>query len=293
MEAIRESPLLRLPEPGEQADAGVYLLLPHPSDSDRPIPELPNLSMPVWAVVGLDGRLLMPVRPVSAAAPFDIRDNLEKCVRYAQTLSLTNPNEGALRRDCIDFALLRQGSSGTWCEAGEERVAGGLPLFYAGERIAFSVANRHEWPVYVCVLDFGLTGAITQLHPDHGVSEPLLPGRTLRRGILPGDENFLFLPDDFPFAPDPEDGLPTGGIETYKLFVTGRPADFGWLEQGWMRAASVGAQLPVRRLFDLAYAGIGDRGPQPVPPDADEAWTTVERSFRLQRHVEGAAGGDG
>ena len=124
-----------------------------------------------------------------------------------------------------------------------------------------------------------------------GLREPLLPGRTLRRGILPGDENFLFLPDDFPFAPDPEDGLPVGGIETYKLFVTARPADFGWLEQSWMRAASIGAQLPLRRLFDLAYAGIGERGPHPVPLDAEEAWTTVERSFRLQRPAGVAEGG--
>ncbi len=293
-EAIEESPLLRLLESGEEADAGVYLLLPHPAEADRPIPQLPHPSMPAWAAVGHDGRLLMPVRPVSAAAPFAIRDNLEKSVRYAQTLSLSNPNEGALRREGIDFTLLRQDSSGAWRDAGTaegERDAGGLPLFYAGERIAFSVTNHHEWPVYVCMLDFGLTGAITQLHPDHGVSEPLLPGRTLCRGILPGDESFLFLPDDFPFAPDPEDGLPTGGVETYKLFVTGRPADFGWLEQSWMRAASVGAQLPLRRLFDLAYAGIGERGPHPVPLDAEEAWTTVERSFRLQRPVGVAEGG--
>lgn len=82
---------------------------------------------------------------------------------------------------CIRRGRGWEASDGVWVEA-EPKVDGGLPVFFEGERIAAQITNRHTAPIYVSVLDFGLTGALGLLYPWAGASEELAPGKCIELG---------------------------------------------------------------------------------------------------------------
>lgn len=280
---IDESQLLRLASPDE-ADVRVYLLPQRvAAGPDDPVPQLGALREAMWAVVGRDGRLMMPIHPLNEnGAPTILRENLEKVVRYDNALRLKNPNEHSLLKDKVEFTLLRQASHGGWEEAKPHDAAGPI-LFEEGDRVALKITNRHTTPIYISVLDFGLTGAIGLLHPIAGASEQLEAGRTVVVGERVGEEIELYVPDNFPYVPDPQGPVSEGGMETFKLFATTQPADFSVLVQGGQRGALRGGGLPLTQLLDMALTGQGTRDAKRNRLPPNEEWTTVERSFLLRR----------
>ncbi|MBS1251088.1 MAG: hypothetical protein MAG451_00118 [Anaerolineales bacterium] len=286
---IEASPLLRQAEDGEAGDARAYIIAPRDDAGEGdPVPQLNEITEASWAVVGQDGRLMMPTHAVNEAGVVGIlRDNLERVVRYRKALSLTNPNPDSRLNGKVEFRLKRQKPDGTW-EMAEAEDESGQIVFEEGDRIACEIVNRHSAPIYVSVLDFGLTGAISLLHPVAGASEQLVPGGSIQVGVRAGDEVELYMPDNFPYAPDPtDDQQPAGGAETFKLFATTHEADFSRLVQKGYRAIGLGqakgAGTPLGELLGMALTGHGTREARRnrVPPDAE--WTTVARSFVLRR----------
>jgi hypothetical protein len=72
-------------------------------------------------------------------------------------------------------------------------------------------------------LDLGAAGGIEVLYPLPGVSEALVPGRSLEIGFRKGQELEVFLPPELPFVR----GLETGSeITHFKLLLSTAPADF-------------------------------------------------------------------
>jgi hypothetical protein len=216
---------------------------------------------------------------------FVLRDDLEKAARYRQALALRNPNDDSPLKDQVDLILLRQTADGTWVEAKPEGESGQV-VYEDGERIAFRIVNRYKAPIYVSVLDFGLKGAVGQLHPIPGSREKLAPDGSVEVGVREGAELDLYLPDSFSEVPDPEDGKPRGGTETFKLFVTTHEADFSLLAQEGYRSIGPergkGTASPLGQLLDMALTGQGTRNVRRRQTQPDEEWTTVERSFFLQ-----------
>lgn len=292
-EEFRASPLLQVTDGSAEAQIRIYLLPPRtavaPGD---PVPQIRTLDRPTWAAVGADGKLMMPLHGVAEPdAPAVIRENLEKSVRHAQVLRLHN-HAGGLLAGKIGFTLLRQWPGHGWVEAVategiEENGAMGLAVFTEGERIGARITNHFGRPVFVSVLDLGLSGAVHLLHPIAGASEELLPGKSLEMGTRPGDEIVLALPDRFPFAPDPMEPAPAGGVETFKLLATTRPADFSWLESGPLRAPASAQMTRLEQLLALAYTGAGTRDARRNQVTWDEEWTTVERVFYLRSDLIG------
>lgn len=289
-ELIAKSDLLRLAGEHETADARAYLIAPRteaqPAD---PVPQLVEMAEATWAVVGLDGRLMMPIhRAAEPEVAATLRDNLEKAVRYRQALALRNPNEGSLLKGKVEFTLLRQRAGGGW-ENARPQDNGGMIVFEEGDRIASRIANHHTAPVYVSVLDFGLTGALGLLHPVEGASERLVTGKSVEIGVRDGDEIELYLPDNFPYVPDPEDAKkePVGGTETFKLYATTHEADFSQLVQdGYRGIGTRGAKdagTPLGQLLDMALTGLGTRDSRRNQVAPDEEWTTVECPFTLRK----------
>jgi hypothetical protein len=279
---IEASRLLRWAAGGRVADARAYLVAPRSRvGAGDPVPQLGTLAKATWAVVGQDGRLIMPLHGVgeSNATEF-VCDNLEKAARYRQALALSNPNAHSVLKGKVGFTLKRQDRDGAWVKV-EPEVDGGLPVFFEGERIAAEITNNHTAPVYVSVLDFGLTGALGLLHPVAGASEELAPGRCIEFGVRHGDEVTLYLPDNFPYIPDPSDEAPVGGTEIFKLLATVHKADFGLLLQPGYRA--IEQPTPLGRLLGMALTGHGRRDAQRNRLPLDEEWTTLERPFFLQR----------
>ncbi|MCE8423945.1 MAG: caspase family protein, partial [Candidatus Methanoperedens sp.] len=115
-ERIGRSALLSLVEAGETADVRAYIIASRTDvRSGDPVPQLKVVDKPVWAVVGQDGRLLMPIHDIDEASVVSILfDNLEKVARYRQAIVLSNPDEESLLKDKVDFILKRKEADGTW-----------------------------------------------------------------------------------------------------------------------------------------------------------------------------------
>lgn len=279
---IEDSALLRLSQPEEAADARIYLIparsTVQPNDA---VPQLGSLDKTVWAVVGRDGRLMMPARAAESGSVKAIRENLEKEVRYRQSLALVNPNRENVLNGKIGFVLKKQTADGGWVDAAADES--GVVVYEDRDRLAVEIFNNFSSPVYISIIDFGLTGAISLLHPIAGASERLGQGKTIQIGVRQGDEIELIMPDDFPYLPDPNDAE-AGGIETLKLFATTQEVDLSWLLQESFRDASSGegASAPLSQLLTMALTGRGTRDARRNQIDQDEEWTTAERMFYLR-----------
>lgn len=281
---IEESKLLRLARNGESADTRVYILAPRLKVTEGdPVPQLGSIIKATWAVVKQDGRLMMPIHLVEKGdAVSKLSKNLEEAARYKHALALRNPNNDSPLRGKIDFMLLRQTPDGSWVRAEQDDTNGQI-IFKTGERIAFKIVNNYISSIYVSVLDFGLKGAISLLHPIEGASEQLVPGREISVGDRDDDVIKLSFPDGFAEMADPYDKLPIGGVEAFKLIATTHEADFSPLTQEGYREASLkGVGTPLIKLMDIALTGFGTRDGIRTRVNPNEEWTTIERSFFLQ-----------
>ncbi len=289
------SPLLKVVGDRELAAARVYLLAPRtqatPAD---PVPQLAVVSAPTWAVVTENGELMMPPKGVDDHVK--VTENLEKLARYRQALALDNPDAASALRGKVSFELLRQGTDKQWIPA-EPEASGGQVVFEEGEAIAFRVTSHHDAPLFVNLLDFGLTGAVSLVYPARGAKEKLAPGVTFEIGTRPGDPKFtLKLPKEFPYADNPVRGAAIEGTETLKLFVTSGEADFTFLTQQGVRSAGAARPgSPLMLLLQTATGGGGafTRDIAVSVPVGEEDWTTVVRPFLLRRSSSAALKPDG
>jgi hypothetical protein len=272
---ISQSALLRLIEEGETADVRIYIVAPRTEVTEGdPVPQLKAVTKPTWAVVGQDGHLIIPTHVLDEPnVTALLRKNLEKIVRYRSALSLKNPNPSSLLKDKVEFILKRKGSDGTWIEAKPE-VNQWLPVFEEGDRLIFEIVNHYQYPIYISILDFGLTYGVNQLYPVTGASQRFDPAKKNDIGLRQGEEIELYLPDNFPDSQ-------VGGTETFKIFATIYPADFSLLLQGGLRQ---GDPL-LEQLLNMALTGEGDREARVIRPPQNQEWTTVERSFFLKRRA--------
>ena len=277
---IKASASLQLASNEADADMRAYVIAPRQAASvSDPAPQLGAVREATWAVVGRDGRVAMPLHAVSEpdVAPVLV-ENLEKISRYRAALALRNPNLNSGLKGKIAFTLLRQGLDGSWEEAQAAEV-GGSVTFQQGQSAAFRITSRHNAPVYFSVLDFGLSGAISLLHPYNAPSAELAPGQTIEIGTRPGEQIELYMPDNFPFIPDPVLGTVTSGAETFKLFVTSQRSSFQSLIQGGTREAR--DLNPLESLLGMALTGQGTRDARPLSMGPGDDWTTAECSFVL------------
>lgn len=264
-DAMVASPLLAEAR-ADAADIRVYLLAPRThAASDDPLPQIVHLAEVSWAAVDRSGQPVMP--PLSHDAPGAIATvlaNLELLSRHRNALLLDNP---ASTLD-VDFNLYREDTSGGW-----QLANGPDAVFGAGDCLAFEVVNREARPIFVSVLDFGLTGRIQLLYPPNKTSELVDAGRTLRIGS--GTRRIRL-------------GMPEGfgadrGTETLKAFITTGETDFSWMQQAGTRAAT-GPGSRLQALFAAAYSGPQTRDAMFAPePAAGEDWCAPARSFVLLR----------
>ena len=278
LERMGRSPLVRLAD-GEVPSVRIYLLAARAEvTSSTPVPQAGAFDTPRWAVVDATGNLMSPLKPLGDEAT--VVDNLGTIARYRQALSIENPDPGSILRGRVTLELLRRGRDGTWAVA-EPDAAGGQVVFDEGELIGFRIASAHDVPVYVSLLDFGLTRAVTPIFPPGGAQEQLAPGRTFDLGT-DGRVTFpLRWPAGFPFVDSPNHLREADAVETVKLFVTEQPADFFVLRQQGVRSATI-TPSRLRSLLQGAFHGAATRDIGMVTI-GEEDWTTVSRTFVLRR----------
>lgn len=268
-------------------DVIVHLLSPRSSAAETdPVPQLEQVEDLTWAAIApRSGDLIMP--PVAAAGSssvYEVRDRLENLSRYRNVLGLRNPNLDSPLAGKVHFTILWQ-RDGEWMPAEADRQDG-LPVFHEGERIALEIRNEHSKAIYVGVLDFGLSIGMSMLYPSDGPTEKILPGKSLKLGMRPGEEIVLYLPEGFISAGESEEQDEIGGIETLKLFATAYQTDLGRLmlqEGGRGIYSSQGEGTALWQLLDMALTGVGSRELKPVQLPPEQEWTTVDRAFMLQR----------
>jgi len=294
---LDDSKMLRRAEPGESTEVRAYLIPPRTqAKTGDAAPQLGAVSEATWALIGNEGRLIMPVHALSEPdAAQIILENLEKKFRFDKTLELANPNKDGLLNGRVAFTLKRKKGS-QWVEAVPDQRNGKI-VFAEGEALAFAITNKHSAPIYVSVLDLGLTGKVSQLYPVRGANEPLAPNQTLEFGARAGEELELFFPENFPFVLDPVENTPTEGVETLKVLATTQEANFRWLtqEEGYRSGVDPesgrrgidlpGSDSPLGRLLSISLSGEGTRDARPVRVAAQEEWTAVSRSFVLRQNA--------
>jgi hypothetical protein len=291
LDGLDASKLLRRAGPDGFAKVRVYLLAPRSQvDAETPVPMLGCLREETWAVVGEDGHLLTPIH--HRFEPGIVRvllDNLEKIARLRLTVDLRN--DASQLKGKVDFELFRKASSGLETP---ELDADNRPLFYEGDSVAMRIASRHDAPLFIYILDLGLTGRIQLIYPPAGAEERLLPQVTFEVGSQPGREINLFIPDEFPY-PAAAPGEAVEGIETLKLFVTTQPTDFQPLFQWGMREGK-GPAGSLGDLLATTFGGGGyavNRDMSPTEHQAADDWTAIERSFRVRRRASSRAAAGG
>jgi hypothetical protein len=286
---LLDSELLRRPAPEEKAVMTVQIVDAQSNAlEDDTLSHLRTTDEPIWVVVDESQSAVMPVYPAEdSSAMWQVRENLEKLARYRNVLGLWNPNVNSPLYDKIEFILYQRTDDGSWVVA-EPDPESGLIVLWEQDQIAFKIVNQHDRPVYVSVVDFGVTGSISLVFPIQGGRECIMPGNSIEVGIR-GDQRLeLYLPDEYPYVVDPNEDELEWGIETLKLFASTSDVDFdGLLLQDGMRGISsqVGETTALWQIIDRAMTGYGTRDNWPVQSPSDQDWITIERSFALVRDL--------
>jgi Caspase domain len=269
---IDKSPLIRRACDGEAADVRALLLGPRSGAMlTDPAPQLGALPDPTWAVIGGGGQVLLPPlpagRPDTAAR---LVAGLERFTRYRNLLALRNADLGDPLAGAVDFFLLRRHEDDGWVEATPDDS--GRVAYRTGDLLAFRIRNRHSAPIFVTVLDFGLTYGLRLLHPTPPGDGAVEPGSTIDVGVDQSSEMKVFVPKDFPGDE---------GLDSIKLIAATRRVDLVALanraDHGDRAEAT---DVPLERLLMLASwrarDGIARIG-------SGQKWTTRERSFLVRR----------
>jgi hypothetical protein len=169
--------------------------------------------------------------------------------RYWDALAIRNDYSQLRGKVDFNLGILK---SGRW-----ERLDDGAEV-EEGDRISFGVVSRHTEPLYIYVLDFGLTGKVDQIYPVPGVSDPLAPGRTIEIGTFSDNRLDLILPD----------GAPEGAEEYLKLFAVAREIDLS-------------------SLFQTVRGDTREIGARFVSTRGGDDWITIDRRFKVKRRSGG------
>lgn len=269
--AIGSSSLLARVYAGNQADVQIRLLSPASEASElRRFSPLGRVREDVWVVADEQGVLRLP--PVPARSSEDLKYlmvNLESMARLHALASVTNP--GSALTEQVDFEIFLQNGTGPVLPS---RDAQGEMLFHEGDRLVLEMRNRSPRPLYVYVLDIGLTGRVAIVYPpDEGSQEALERGQSFQAGIRSGEELTLALPPGFERLPE---AFQRTARETLKLIVSTSPAEVRLLLQSGKVFRGLGPSGPLDEALVAAFGS----GP-PLDASSGEDWATFERTFRL------------
>ena len=270
--AIERSPWLsRAPS---TADNELTVTTTTPAGTDRPS----------LAISDSEGLPCAPYRAVRSAAVVPTAvENLEKRARYARTLSLKNPGDSLLTGK-IRMSIHRRDAGHGWIPA-VPRGPFGMADFYDGEDFSLELANLHDEPVFLYVLDFGIGGGIQLIYPEvDSLWEPILPGHAVRTGHRMNEELTFYVPESYPFE---NPGASASGIETLKLFATLEATDFRTVFQDSLRRVWDPRDLSrcddFGEILGRLFLGIEDREVRRRRSRRDLPWTTLEMPLLLIR----------
>ena len=278
----------------ESTSAARIYLLPARSlvHAQQPVPQLGALSRPTWAVTDGDGELVLPPLPADAADSTEVlAHNLKKLACLRAVEGCENPDPTSALRDRFEVQLLRETADGGWAPAAE--ILGEGACFESEDRFAIAIKSRSAIPVYLAILDLGVTGRISLIYP-YGDSQPecLAPGSSFVLGTQAMEEQRLFLPEEGQWI---RRASPVGsaasqevvGHTTMLFFFSAMPVDFSSVEQLGFGRQVRRLAAPLRRLGMALMADSRDFDLEPDAPSKD--WTVVRKRLRI--HAVRSGGG--
>ncbi|MFN8574693.1 MAG: caspase family protein [Gemmatimonadaceae bacterium] len=275
---LSPSPLLELTD---SADAVTGRLLPARATvgADDPMREAGVLREPMWAFTSETGTFLMALKKTSETKV--ILENLEGTSKYRRALAFENTNLDSALRGKFDLTLMRMDAAGALTPATPDASAGGQVVFQQDEVVVFRITSNHDKPVFISLVDFGLSGAVALALPyrEARSQRKLEPGIQFDYETKKSDLFYARWPKGFPFVPGQDPSLEGQAVESLKLFVTEQEADFSLLQQAGTRG---GGNTSLGRLFSGVFQGHATRDLGRNEP-ADGDWTTVTRSFVIRR----------
>ena len=227
-----------------------------------------------WTVLGRDEQQMIPSiplrRPGSVAR---LVGDLETRARYLNLLRLSAGDEGNPLRNCLEVQLLRRSADGDFRPARPDKATGEV-VYREGEYLALRVSHRAERPLYIHVIDLGLTGSIDLFYPVGGSYKALPPGKAFDIGVQPGQRITVRIPKAFT----------TGSREFLKVFATTHEADLTWLRQPGFGSAPPSGGQPRSGIASLLWQALGGGSRQSLPPapGENEGWTVVTLSFLVR-----------
>ncbi len=248
------------------------------------VPQLGPLARPTWAVVDADGALVLPPLPADAAGSAEaLAQNLKKLACLRAVEGCENPDPTSALRDRFAVQLLRETADGGFAPAAE--ILGEGACFESEDRFAIAIKSRAAVPVYISILDLGVTGRISLLYPYGGAqSESLTPGHSFVLGTQAMEEQRIFLPEEGLWIRSASPVRPGASQEvightTMLFFFSAMPVDFSPVEQ-----LGFGRQLrrlaaPLRLLGMALTADTRDFDLEPDAPSKD--WTVVRKRLRI------------
>jgi hypothetical protein len=274
---LEQSALVTLTAGEAAASARIYRLEPRTAVSAAsPVPQVGALAEPRWAVVGVTGDLLMPLKRLDEGDA--IARNLERLAKYRHALAIENPDPRSQLRGRFTVRVQRFNLEKKGWDETTPPTDGGQIVLYAGDIVRILVRSAHNAPVYISLYDFGLSGAISQIYPAKGAQEQLRAN-----GVLECQAQRLTFPEPSPESDATSRASAIEGIETVKLFVTMQPTDFSGLEQESLRTEQT--LSPLAALLTSVFNGRTMRDETPVSL-GEEDWTTASISFVLRRSRE-------
>lgn len=284
---IVASPLLLLVDDLERAEVRIEAQPPcRPESKERPAVPPRGDAAEGWAWVAQsgDGELLLPPTPASPARVSALVADLERRARYRNLLGLADEDLTNPLRGCLDVELLLSPAPDEVRPSATEPAAGGA-VYQEGDRLALRIVQRFTAPLFVHVLDLGLTGAITPMYPVAGANEALGCCRKLLIGVRAGDEMKVSLPPAFPALVRARGRQAVEGREFLKIFATTHETDLTWWRQrsyGAERAGGPGAALRSRLDRVLWRAAHGARLRDDAAARPGEHWTVLTVDFLVR-----------
>lgn len=274
---ITDSPWLALAADKDMVQAQVYLLAPRATvKQGDPLPQLGPLQAETWAVVDPAGELC--IKPLHVMQIARLTSSLEQLARREFLQELHNP-ESKLRGR-VDLRLLVQAESGQWAAVQKDPAA--IPAVGSGTRLVIELVNRYSAPLYVALLQLDADGAITQIYPPVGSSEPLRAQGTSRIGDGEGNLLSARIPAGLPIRANGQP--PSEALCGFKLLVTMQPVDLRPLLQPGVRAAQPefrGSETTLGQLLQSAFHdGSQLRGTLNRPQIVDD-WTADSCWLRI------------
>jgi hypothetical protein len=214
----------------------------------------------LFEIVAKDGTAVAPAHELAQAIDLSrLRENLETLAkaRNVQALHNTDSNLQA------SFVLHCRPKGGNWAQAEDNAE------FRSGDSVAFEFTNREQRPLFVALMDIGLTGRVTPFYPPNKASGELVAaGATIKVGF---EGNLtLRIPSGY---------HATSGRETFKAIITTAETDFSFMTQEGTRSVN-----QLNALQELLSRAGGNKTRDLSDSSAGtetEDWISINRSCEL------------